>query len=687
MAAFTTTKVRNVCLLGHGGSGKTSLAEAMLYMAKATDRLGRPADGNTVCDCDPEEIKRKFSINLTLANLVWRDTKINILDTPGFLDFEGEVDTALRVCGSAIFTVDAKAGVEVGTEISWEKAVRCGVPKAVFINKYDDPEANYHRVIDDLSAKFGTSICPLMVPAENGALISLVEMKKYTYDKNGNRSETPVTPDEVAEYTEKFYEALAMVDDEIMMKFFDGEEITREEAVNALQSGIISGVITPVYCGSATNLWGVVALMDSIVDSFPYPDKKKVEKIVKDGEETTMPIVREGAPSLFVFKTLSDQFGRTSYFKVMSGELVAGATLKNVNTGVSEKFGHIYTLRGRKQTEVDALACGDIGVAVKLTNTNTNDTLTALPETFNFTPIVYPEPYYTMAVAPKTKGEEDKLALGIAKLLDEDKTLRFENNAETRQLLLSGMGDMHLDVALSRLKARSGVQVEVSEPRIAYRETIRKKVQCEGKHKKQSGGHGQYGHVKMTFGPGEAEGLTFTTSVVGGAVPKNYFPAVEKGLLEAMQKGVLAGYPVVNLAADLYDGSYHEVDSNELSFKMAASLAYKEGLPKANPVLLEPVGELKVTVPEGASGSVMGDLNGKRRGSVLGMNPAAGRPGYTTIDAEVPKAEMADYAIALRAMTQGKGSFTYRVVRYDEVPGMIATKVIAEAKARAAEED
>ncbi len=685
MATYTTKQVRNVCLLGHGGSGKTSLAEAMLYLAKATDRLGKPADGNTVCDCDPEEIKRKFSINLTLAHLDWKGTKINIIDTPGFLDFEGEVQAALRVCGSALFTVDAKAGVEVGTEIAWERAVHAGVPKAVFINKYDDPEADYGKVIAQLTEKFGTSICPMLIPAEKGALINLVELKKYTYDKDGKRTEADADPALVADYRDKFYEAVAMVDDELMMKYFDGEEITKEEAVEALQNGIISGKVTPVFCGSATNLWGVVALMDSIVDSFPYPDKKKVEKILRGDEYTTLPIEREGTPSIFVFKTVIDQFGRTSYFKVMSGELTSGAVLKNMRTGTSEKFSKLYIVRGRKQTEVDALACGDIGAVVKLSDTDTNDTLSAVPVDFRFTRIHYIEPYYTMAIRPKTKGEEDKLAQGIAKLIDEDKTLKFENNAETKQMLLSGLGDMQLDVVLARLKARNGVSAEYVEPKIAYRETIRKKVQCEGKHKKQSGGHGQYGHVKLTFAPGEADGLTFTTSVVGGSVPKGYFPAVEKGLTEAMQKGVLAGYPVVNLAADLYDGSYHDVDSNELSFKMAASIAYKEGLPKAGPVLLEPVGELKVTVPESASGSIMGDLNGKRRGSVLGMNPAANKTGYTTIDAEVPKAEMSDYAISLRAMTQGKGSFSYKVVRYDEVPSNIAQKVIAEAKANAEE--
>ncbi len=681
MATYTTKQVRNVALLGHGGSGKTSLAEAMLYMAKATTRLGKPSDGNTVCDFDPEEKKRQFSINLTLANFDWKGVKINLIDTPGFLDFEGEVQAALRVCGSALFTVDAKAGVEVGTEIAWERAVRAGVPKAIFINKYDDPEANYGRVIAQLKEKFGTSICPMLIPAEKGALINLIELKKYTYDTVGKRTEVDADPDAVAEYRDQFFEAVAMVSDELMMKYFDGEEITKEEAVEALQNGIISGTITPVYCGSATQLWGVVALMDSMVDSFPYPDKKKVEKILRDSEYTTMPIEREGTPSIFAFKTVYDQTGKWTYFKVMSGELSAGSTLKNMRSGTSEKFSKLYIVRGKDKTEVDALCCGDIGAVQKLSDTEANDTLSAVEVDFRFTRIHYIEPYYTMAIVPAERGGEDKLAQGLARLCEEDKTLKFETNAETKQMLLSGLGDMQLDVVLSRLKENYRVIAKYETPRIAYRETIRKSVQVQGKHKKQSGGHGQYGDVKITFSPGEAEGLTFTTSVVGGAVPKNYFPAVEKGLQEAMQKGVLAGYPVVNLAADLYDGSYHDVDSNELSFKMAASIAYKEGLPKANPVLLEPVGTLLVTVPESASGAIMGDLNGKRRGAVLGMNPSETRPGYTVIEAEVPKGEMADYTISLRAMTQGKGSFTYNVTRYDEVPGNIAQKIIADAKA------
>ena len=677
MATFDTKHIRNVALLGHGGSGKTSLAEAMLYMSKTTDRLGNPASGNTVCDYDPEEIKRGFSINLSLANFVWKDTKINLIDTPGFLDFEGEVQAALRVCGSALFTVDAKAGVEVGTEIAWERAVRAGVPKAIFINKYDDPDANYSRVIDQLTEKFGTSICPMLIPAEKGALINLVELKKYTYDKNGKRTEEDADPSLVEEYRDKFYEAIAMVDDDLMMKYFDGEEITKEEAVEALQNGIISGKVTPVYCGSATNLWGVVALMDSMVDSFPFPDKKKVEKILRGEEYTTMPIEREGTPSIFAFKTVIDQFGKTTYFKVMSGELTAGSVLKNMRTGTSEKFSKLYIVRGRKQTEVDALCCGDIGAVTKLVDTEANDTLSAVEVDFRFTRIHYIEPYYTMAIVPTTKGEEDKLAQGIAKLCEEDKTLKFESNPETRQMLLSGLGDMQLDVVLSRLKAKNGVSAQYVTPKIAYRETIRRSVQVEGKHKKQSGGHGQYGHVKITFSPGEEEGLTFTTSVVGGAVPKNYFPAVEKGLQEAMMKGVLAGYPVVNLAADLYDGSYHDVDSNELSFKMAAALAFKDGMPKAKPVLLEPIYRLKIVVPSDYLGDVMGDIN-KRRGRIMGTDTEEDK---SVITAEVPMAEIKTYTMELRSLTRGSGKFVSDFLAYEEVPPMIAEKVIAAAKA------
>ncbi len=682
MAQFTTKQIRNVCFMGHGGSGKTSIAEAMLYFTKTTDRLGKVPDGNTVSDFDAEEIKRGFSIYTSVANAVWKDTKINILDTPGFLNFEGEVHSALRVADAAIITVDAKAGIEVGTELAWERATKAKLPIAFFVNKYDDPDAHFHNVFDSLASTFGKTICPVLIPAyDKGSFINLLDLKKYVYDgATGKHTEGEINPEykkRVDTYRDKLMEAVAVTDEELMMKYLEGEEITREEAANALHEGIIAGEIVPVFAGSAAKLWGIDLVMDIIADSFPRHTAKKTEKLAS-GE--AVEINTEGAPSIYVFKTAVDQFGRTTYFKVLSGELKAGDTLHNIATDTDEKFLHFYTANGKKQTEIQSLACGDIGVITKLVNTNTCDTLTASGAAA-YAPAVYPEPVYTVAVSPKAKGDEDKIVQGIQKIMDEDKTVKFENDSETRQLLLSAMGDMQIDVVLSKVKARGGPAAELSTPKIAYRETIKGRADVQGKHKKQSGGHGQYGDVKIKFAPGEAEGLTFTTSVVGGSVPKNFFPAIEKGLQEAMQKGVLAGYPVVNLAADLYDGSYHDVDSNELSFKMAASIAYKTGLPLAKPVLLEPIGELNVTIPEAMLGDVMGDINGKRRGAVLGMEPSSERPGYTTVQAEVPKAEMTDYAIALLAMTQGRGSFVYKVTRYDEVPSNIAQKVIAEAKA------
>ena len=427
-------------------------------------------------------------------------------------------------------------------------------------------------------------------------------------------------------------------------------------------------------------MWGVTAVLDNIANSFPRPTARKTETIITPDGEDEKPIDPDGETSIFVFKTVADPFvGKMSFFKVMNGELKRDMTLRNTTTGNTEKMAHIYTIRGKKQTEVDCLCCGDIGMTAKLNAVNTNDTLTASAENIVYKKIEFPEPFMTQAIKPLAKGDEDKISAGITKLLEEDLTTRYQNDAETKQLLISGIGDIHLDVLVSKLKNRFGTSVVLEKPKIAYRETIKKAVEAEGKHKKQSGGHGQYGHVRIRFAPGENEGLTFTESVVGGAVPKGFFPAVEKGLQEAMLKGVLAGYPVVNLAADLYDGSYHDVDSSEMSFKMAASLAYKDGLPRANPVLLEPIGTLMCTVPDDYVGDVIGDLN-KRRGRVLGMEATHGRKGYTTVQAEVPKAEMMDYPIALRASTQGRGSFTFYFTRYDEVPGNVAQKIIDEAK-------
>lgn len=690
MAVIQTKDLRNICFLGHGGSGKTSLAEAMLYMNKATDRLGSTGAGNTVCDYDPEEIKRGFTISASCANFNYKNVKINLIDTPGFLEFVGEVLTGLRVAGSAVITVDAKSGIQVGTELAWENTSAAGSPRAFFVNKCDDPEANFQKVLASLIEVFGQSVCPIVVPAATpGAFINLLDLKKYVYDAKGGHTVGEINADympTVEKYREQLFEAIATTDEALMEKYFNGEEITKEEANEAVHKGVSDGSIVPVFSGAATKLWGVDTLVEIIADAFPNPISKGSERVIVDGKEEKKAIRTEGAPELFVFKTTVDQFGRTTYFKVMAGELTSGVTLKNNRSGAAEKMAHFSTVVGKKTTEVQALSCGDIGVITKLVGTGTGDTLSESGEV-EYAGVKYPEPFYTMAVAPKNKGEEDKIAQGINRLLDEDKTLRFENDAETKQLLLSAMGNMQIDVALSKLKSRNGLDVVLSAPRIAYRETIKGRSDVQGKHKKQSGGHGQYGDVKIRFSPGEGDGLTFTQSVVGGSVPKNYFPAIEKGLLEAMQKGVLAGYPVVGLAADLYDGSYHDVDSNELSFKMAASLAYKAGLPLAKPVLLEPIGELKVTIPDSVVGAVMGDINSKRRGTVLGSNPAEGKPGYTTIDAEVPKATMVEYTIDLRAMTQGKGSYSFYFVRYDEVPGSEAQKIIAEAKANMSEED
>ncbi len=681
MADFNTKSIRNIVLLGHGGSGKTTIAEAALYLAKATDRMGKIKDGNTVCDYDAEEIKRGYSLTLSMAPLPWNDCKINFIDTPGFLDFQGEVCAGVRVADAAIIALDGKAGVEVGAELAWDKVEEAGIPKAFFINKCDDPDADFDRVFNELHDQFGTAVCPVLVPVKDGkkvTFLNLIKMKAYTFDDKGKRTEADLDAkmQEVAEsYKEALNEALAATSEELLDKFFEEGEITQEEAIEALHQGIIDGSIVPVFSGSAVNFWGINFLLDTITDSFPRPTARKVEAL-ENGDE--MAVAADGECAIFVFKTIADPFvGKMSFFKVMSGELTSDMTLKNTATGAAEKMAHIYTIRGKKQTEVTSLACGDIGMIAKLANTNTNDTLT-LESDIQYKKIVFPKPYMVQAIMPAAKGDEDKISGGIARLLEEDPTLVYENNAETKQMTLAAMGDIHFAVVVSKLKSRFGTSVEMTAPKIAYRETIKGTADVEGKHKKQSGGSGQYGHVKMRFSHGEDEGLTFTQSVVGGTVPKNFYPAVEKGLQEAMVKGVLAGYPVVNLAADLYDGSYHPVDSNEISFKLAARLAYKAGLPQAKPVLLEPVGTLYATVPDALVGDVIGDLN-KRRGRVLGMNPAEKKSGYTVVEADVPKAEMMDYTISLRAMSQGRGTYDFVVDRYEEVPGAVAQKVIAEA--------
>ena len=684
MEQVYTKAIRNVALLGHSGGGKTSLAESMLYISRLTDRLGSVTDGNTVCDYDPEEIKRGYSVSSAMAPMLWNGTKINILDTPGFFDFEAEARQCVRAADAAIIVVDGKAGIEVGTELAWKLADDAGIPKAFFINRFDDGEARFYKVFGAIREKYGVNVCPIQIPIIDGDTVigfgNLVEMCVYTFEKATGEYVRSAIPekfaDVCAEYHNMLLEAIAQTSDELMDKFFNEEEITREEALEAIHQGIIKGEIVPVFCGAALKNWGIKTFLDTIAESFPRPTARKVEHLADGTEIAVDPEAKE--TSLFVFKTVADPFvGKMSFFKVMNGELKKDAVLRNTTTGQQEKLNKIFILRGKKQIDVDGLACGDIGVTAKLAATNTNDTLTTSSADIKYAPVEYPRPYYTMAIAPKAKGDEDRISSGMARVLEEDMTVKYENNAETKQLTVSGLGDIHLDIVVSKLKNRFGANVDLAKPRLAYRETIKKKVDVEGKHKKQSGGSGQYGHVKITFSPGEAEGLTFTESVFGGAVPKNFFPAVEAGLRECMQKGVLAGYPVVNLAANLYDGSYHDVDSNEISFKLAAGIAYREGLPQANPVLLEPVGSLKVYIPDNYVGDVMGDLN-KRRGRVMGIDPA--EEGTQVVLAEVPFAEMTDYVIALRAATQGRGRFDFDFIRYDEVPASLTDKIIAEAK-------
>lgn len=678
MATFDTKSIRNLALLGHGECGKTSLAEAMLYLSGRTDRLGKIADGNTVCDFDPEEQKRGISISASLANVEWKNIKINIVDTPGDPDFSGEIGQALRVAGSAVIVVDGKGGIEVGTELAYNAAVDAGVPRVFFVNKCDDPDYSLEKSFYELHDKFGTTLCPVFVPCRAGsdmAMIDLISNKAYTYDNAGKRAEIPMSAEMkemVNRYKDALNEAVASTSDELMEKYFAGEEITREEAALALHEGIIAGTITPVYCGSATKMWGVIAMMDAIAESFPRFTAKKVETLA-GGNEIDIDV--NGDPAIFVFKTVADPFvGQMSFFKVMSGTVKRDMMLKNARTGSPEKLAHFYVMNGKKQTEVEELCCGDIGMIPKLSDTKTGDTL-SLGGTVVYSQMTYPTPYMTKAILPLTAKDESKMSQSIAKMLDEDLTLRYENNKETAQILISGLGETHLSVMVARLESRFGVKVKLEDPKIPYRERITKRVDVEGKHKKQTGGSGQYGHVKIRFAPAEEQGLTFTVSVVGGAVPKNFNPAVEKGLQDAMAKGAY-GYPLVQLAADLYDGSYHDVDSDELSFRLAAQLAYKKCLEQAAPVLLEPVGNLDITVPESLVGTVMGDLN-KRRGSVMGMDHAEHRRGYTVIHAIVPKAEIMDYPIVLRAMTKGFGSFEFTVTDYEVVPGNLTAKITA----------
>ena len=685
--------IRNICLLGHGGSGKTSLVESMLYITGATDRLGKTADGNTVCDYDPEETKRQISISLAMAPVMYQGVKINVLDTPGNFDFAGEMQSGVRAAEVGVLVCASKDGLSVGAERCWKYLREQKKPCIVYISKEDEENANFSTTLEALRENLSKSIAPVVAPIwdENKRTIGIIDVlnqKAYKMggDKKGSRVEIPIPESKqkvVQELYDQLMEAVAETTEENMEKFFAGEPFTKEEIMTGLKVGMHEGTLAPVVCGSAFTGLGTEMLLQTIVDLVPSPLEVPAEEAADESGENAVEVAHDpnGPTAAIVFKTISDQYGKYSLVKVVSGKITGDMSLYNPTTGKTEKLGRLYTLRGKKTEEVKEIACGDIGAIAKMDRLKTGDTLCDPKKVVRLTPVQFAEPCYSRAIAPKTRGQDEKVGSGLVRLNEEDPTFSVVNNAETHQVVVSGAGDIQIDVLVSKLKSRFGVEAELDTPRVAYREKIRKKVRKQGRHKKQTGGSGQFGDVWIRFEPQtEQDDMIFAEEVFGGSVPKNFFPAVEKGLREACQHGVLAGYPVVFLKATLVDGSYHPVDSSEIAFKTAAQLAYKAALPEASPVLLEPIGELKVTIPDSYMGDIIGDLN-KRRGRVMGMTPTG--DGNQVVEAEVPMAEMMTYAIDLRSMSQSRGSFTFHFVRYEECPPAAQEKAIAEAKALA----
>ena len=684
MENYSADKIRNIALFGHVGSGKTTLAEAILYYTKAINRQGRITDGNTTLDYDPEEIKRQMSVGLSVACCEYKGSKINIIDTPGDFDFLGEEMSGIRIADSGVIMISAKGGTSVGSE----KAIRLlngkKVPFLFFMNRMDEPNADFEAVAARMMERYGPSVIPLSFPImEDGKMTGIVDVmnrKAFSIDKaTGKFVEYPL-PEKynarVDELQEKVNEVVAEADDELMEKFFAGEKFTEDEFRHGVHAGFREGKLHPIYCGSAYMNWGVDFLLNCISKDTPPAGKKPaLEATLPDGSTQMVSCSIDDPLAAFCFKTISDPFvGKISIFKVNAGTLRANSTVYNATKGKDERIGGLFFLKGKEQISTDCITAGDIGAASKLSNTDTNDTICDRARILEMPKIKFPQPCLSKSIIPKKKGDEDKIISGLTKLADEDHCFTVETNPETKQMVLSGIGDMQLKVLVSQLKNKYNVDCELGEPKVPYREAIRKKVKVQGKHKKQSGGHGQYGDVWIEFEPNaETEDLVFEEKVFGGAVPKNFFPAVEKGLQESVKKGILAGYPVVNLKATLVDGSYHDVDSSEMAFKIAANLAFKAGMAAANPVLLEPISKVEVHIPEDKQGDIMGDLN-KRRGRIMGID--ADELG-SVVNAEVPTAEMLEYATDLKSMTQGRGWFAMSHVRYEAAPPEVAEKVIA----------
>ncbi len=691
MNDYKPAYIRNVGIYAHGGAGKTTLAEGLLYEAKAIDRMGKISEGNTTMDYDHEEIQRQVSISCSVAPLEWKDTRINIVDTPGYFDFEGEVVTSLRAVDFGLVVVCAASGVEVGTEKVWSRLSKMNIPRAFFVNKMDRENANFEKTLTQLKENFGSSVIPLMLPigSENSfkGYVDLLTMKAFIQE-GGKIVEAEIPQDMISSADTaraELLEAVAGTGEELMDKYFAGEELSCEEIKAGLRTAVLNGDVVPVLAGSGQQRIGAAALLDFLTDYAPSPvDRGDIEGISPADGKTMSRHPSESDPfSAFVFKTIADPFvGRLSIFRVFSGTVVSDSSVYNQNKDAVEKIGQLYLIKGKKQIAADKLIAGDIGAVSKLMVTSTSDTLCDANNKIQYPPIEFPEPSLELAIEPKSKGDEEKINSGLARLMEEDPTFEIERNAETGQTLIKGMGELHIEVIAKKLMNKFGVECVLTQPKIPYRETIKGRAHVEGKHKKQTGGHGQFGHVWIDFEPTAEGDFVFEEKIFGGSVPKQYIPAVEKGLRDCIKQGVLAGYPVVNMKAILVDGSYHPVDSSEMSFKIAASLAFKKGMEQADPVLLEPIMHVEVQVPEEYMGDVIGDLN-KRRGRILGMEP---KDGYQLVIGEAPQAEMYKYGADLRSFTQARGSFKMWFERYEEVLPAIADKIIEEAKKQKEEE-
>lgn len=684
MRDYLSSEVRNVSVLGHSGAGKTSVLEAMLYYTKATDRFGKTSEGSSMIDFDAEEIKRGISVYTSIVPIEWEECKINFIDTPGYLDFVGEKQAGAAVGDSYLIVANAKNVLESGTRLAYKQAQEAKKPTIFFINKLDEENTSFSESYGLLHEEFGKSIIPFEVPiVENGEVVGSVNIikNKAWYYKGEHADSEHAQPvpedmvDEVNMYKDQIAEAVAMGDDDLMEKFFSGEEFTDAELTRGVRIGVRSGEICPVFSGSATQSIGIQRLMDLIIDYFPtYSEKGMYTATTPNDVKVELLTLETEALTAQVFKTIVDPFvGRISYLKVLSGVLSSDTTLVNANNGKPEKISSIYIIKGKHQTAAGKLFTGDIGALVKLQNTKTNDTLCERGKLLKADPIVFDQPMYGQAIFPKSKNDEDKLSNGLARLVEEDPTFKVVNNTETKETVIYGIGDQHIDVMLNKLKSKYKTEVVLADPKVMYRETITKKAIGEGRHKKQSGGHGQFGHVFVEFAPNSDESeMVFDEKVFGGAVPKQYFPAVETGLRECVAEGTLAGYKMVNIKATLLDGKYHDVDSSEMAFKLAARLAFKDGMTKCHPILLEPIMNIVVTVPDEYTGTVIGDLN-KRRGAIMGMTP---EDGDQIIEAQVPMSEIPRYSIELRSMTQGLGRYTLEMDRYDPVPEPQASRII-----------